>query len=135
MKKIFILVLCLSATLGCKKDRYEFTLKAVKLNSFHKKHHFSENLFIKIVEPSDTTSVLATTDIYPGNITLPATYAVHPGLLRHLYVNPVTLQLWGDSSGFISSNTLDMKEYKIIYPIDMEVENEEVSFSLLGSWK
>jgi len=135
IQKILWIAGCLIILTGCKKDRYIFTMKSVRLVHYHKHHAQQENLFIKVVN-TDDESVLATTEIYPSEYTLPVTFGIHPHLKLRLYKKDnISLQLWGDVSGLIAANTIRMKEYKIIYPIDMEVENESVIFSVMGTWE
>jgi hypothetical protein len=109
-------------------------MKSIALNHYNKAQYPAQNLFLKVVA-KDESNVLATTEYYPGIYTLPATFAINPFLKLHLYKDPVIIQLWGDSTGFIASSTLNMKEYKIIYPINMETKNGNVSFSVMGSWE
>jgi len=121
---------------SCKKDRYIFTMKTIKLNSFRKVNIPSQYLTVKVVNENSGNSVLATTGKYPSDFTLPALFALDKPVKIHLYKEDhINIQLWGDSTGFIASSTIDMKEYKIIYPIDMETKNDSVSFSVLGSWE
>ncbi len=135
IQKILLIAGCLTILTGCKKDRYIFTMKSVRLVHYHKKHDLAENLFIKVVNTDDET-VLATTGNYPSDLTLPATFGVHPSLKLHLYKKDnIALQLWGEASGMIAVATIRMKEYKIIFPIDMEVEGESATFSVMGSWE
>ncbi len=133
MKLFLTLSVCSLLVVGCNKDRKTFTLKTVKLNSYSESKHSSQNLFVKVVDKNDI--VLNTTGKYPGSFTLPATFAIDPSLNLKLYKDQYTVQLWGDSTGLIGSSEINMDEYKIIFPIDMETESEEVSFNLAGSWK
>lgn len=133
MKLIVLLGIFSLLLLSCNKDRKTFTLKTIKLSSYSPSKHSTQNLFIKILNSNG--AVLNTTDNYPGSLTLPATYAIEPTLKLKLYKNQYTIQLWGDSSGFIGSSEINMDDYKIIFPIDMEVKNEDLSFNIKGSWK
>jgi hypothetical protein len=110
-------------------------MKTVKLNKYLKSKYPQQNLFIKVVKADNPGNVLAVTETYPSFLTLPATFAVNPFIKIHLYKELIAIQLWGDSTGLIASNTINMKEYKIIYPIDMEMGNDSVSFSVTGNWK
>lgn len=133
MKIFLVLGVCCLLLLSCNKDRKTFTLKTVKLNSYTQSKHSAQNLYIKVVDING--AVLNTTDNYPGSFTLPATYAIEPTLKLQLYKKGCALQLWGDSTGFIGSSEINMDEYKIIFPIDMETKSEDVSFNVSGSWR
>lgn len=135
IKQLLVICMCILFFMGCTKDRYIFTMKSIKLNSYKKNQLITQNIFLKIITTDGSNTVLATTESYPSSLTLPAIFAINPRLHLHLYKDPIIIQLWGTSTGFIASSTLNMKEYKIIYPIDMETENEEVSFSVMGSWE
>lgn len=130
---LFFLGFCGLLFVGCNKNRKTFTLKSVKVNSYNAAKHFSQNIFVKITENDEI--VLAITASYPADLTLPATFAVNPHLELKLYKNNYTVQLWGDSTGFISRSQINMDEYKIIFPIDMETKSDDVSFNVAGSWK
>jgi len=110
-------------------------MKQVKLNAYQKSSYPTQNLSVKIINEASPTNVLATTESYPSTLPLPITLALTPKPEVHLYKDHITVQLWGDVSGLIASSTIDMKEYKIIYPIDMETKNSNVSFSVMGSWE
>ena len=135
MKKVVLIGLCSLMLWSCKKDRYEFTMKSIKLNSCHKSHYPSQGLSLKIVWANEPNSVLANTEPYPSTLTLPATFDVSAHPKVHLYKEPIAIQLWGDSTGFMASSTMDMKEYKIMFPIEMETKNDSVSFTVIGSWE
>lgn len=134
-KIILSIFICCLIFISCKKDRYIFTMQYIKLNQFEKSKYPSQNLTIKVVYSDNSTMVLGSTDPYPSNLTLPVTFAIHPPPQIHLYKDHISVQLWGDSTGLIASSNIDMKEYKIIYPTDMETENDSVSFSVMGSWE
>jgi hypothetical protein len=134
-KIISIVSVCCLFFISCKKDRYIFTMKCIKLNNFESSKYPSQNLSIKVVYTQNSDMVLGKTGSYPSNFTLPVTFAIHPPPKIHLYKEHISVQLWGDSTGLIASSNIDMKEYKIIYPIDMETQNDSVSFSVLGTWE
>lgn len=133
MKLFVLLGVCSLLLLSCNKDKKTFTLKTVKLNSYTQSKHSAQNLFVKVVDENGT--VLNITDNYPGSFTLPATFAIDPTLKLKLYKNQYAVQLWGDSIGLIGSSEINMDEYKIIFPIDMETKSEDVSFNVAGSWR
>lgn len=121
--------------LGCGMDRYIFTLKAVTLSAFQNDGYPAQNLRIKICDPDNPDNVLATTEPYPSSMTLPATFEVNPTLDFHLYKQSIAVQLWGDSTGAIATSIVDMDEYKIIFPIEMETTSGVARFTLHGSWE
>jgi hypothetical protein len=134
MNKLIIFILGSIFIASCENDTHVFTMKAIRLNHYHKAEYPAQNLSLKVVDPKDK-SVLGVTDSYPSNLTLPATFAINPSLHLQLYKEDIVVQLWGDSTGYMTSSEIDMDEYKIIFPIDMETENDSVNFSVLGSWK
>lgn len=66
---------------------------------------------------------------------LPATFGIHPHIPMTLYNRTFRFQLWGDVSGFVGGCEVDMRSYKIIFPIDMEVKSDSVGISIVGSWE
>lgn len=110
-------------------------MKTIQLHSYDKTQVSDQNLFIKVVD-NNLSTVLAITDNYPSRWTLPATFIIKSKPQLHLYNNEhISVQLWGDSSGFIGSSTIHMKEYKIQFPIDMETKEGTTSFSIAGTWE
>ncbi|GAL85152.1 hypothetical protein MYP_2381 [Sporocytophaga myxococcoides] len=111
-------------------------MKTIKLNSYRRANFPSQFLTVKVVNTGFGNHILGTTGKYPSDFTLPAIFALDKELELHLYKEDhISIQLWGDSTGFIASSTIDMEEYKIIYPIDMETKSDSVSFSVMGSWE
>ena len=133
IKLLFIITLLLSC-LACKKEDKVFTLKTIQLNHYSPRDIPKQFLYLKVLESHDTT-VLAETDTYPSAYTLPAQFGIHPQLSLPLYAQNYTIQLWGDVTGFLGECEVDMHHYKIILPIEMEAENEELSVSIKGSWE
>jgi hypothetical protein len=135
MRGLILSGLCIVLLSGCSKERYVFALKAVKLNSYHLSPQVDQNLFVKVVRDDEDKTVLATTDTYPSTLTLPATFAITPSLRLHLYGGDhIVVELWGDVTGLIASRAINMNEYKIKFPLDMEAKNAVASFSVMGSW-
>ena len=132
MQKLLICLVLLCA--GCQKENIDFTLKSVRLNDYRDTDLPVQQLYLKICE-DDTAVVLAHTNKYPSNLTLPATFSVHPAIPMPLYRKHYRFQLWGDVSGYIGGCRVEMDEYKIVFPIDMEVKNDSLSISISGSWK
>ena len=138
MRSFFILFLVLIFVFGgCKKkERIEFTLHNLTLKTFHKEHYPSQKLFLKVIlKGASTNEVLAVTDMYPGEYTLPAKFGVEQAPHLNFYKQDYEIELWGDSSGYISSNPIHLKDYKIIYPLEMETKNSGTNIVLSGTWK
>jgi hypothetical protein len=134
MKQLFLVILTGLIFIGCDKNHKEFTLKTIKLNSYKSINLPAQNLSFRIVQGINTQTPLAATDTYPTKLPLPVTLAVTPSLSAKLYSQSYSIQLLGDSTGLIGSCTVDMDQYKIIFPIEMEIENEEMNISISGSW-
>lgn len=132
MRKILAILLVISL-IGCTKDNKTFTLKTVSLNDYRKVNNRAERLYLKVL--NDQAIPLAQTEGYPNDLILPATFNVLPVVPMTLYNRSYMVQLWGDTTGYISSCRINMDEYKIIFPIDMEVKNDSLNISLKGSWK
>lgn len=126
-----LLVLLLT---GCTKDNKVFTLKTIRLNAYSEANLPAQKLYLEVFEDNGTTP-LAHTAFYPSGLTLPALFKVAPSIPMTLYSKNYYVQLSGDSSGYIASCRINMEEYKIIFPIDMEVENDSLNVSIMGSWK
>lgn len=124
----FILLL-----VGCSKKDKEFTLKSVTLDN-HGAASTSERLTVRFLDGADTQHVLATTTAYPASLPLPAVLSVHPAFQLPLYKHPFFVQLWGDSSGLIGTAEIDMDEYKIIFPLEMEVKSADLDVTVSGTW-
>ncbi|NLR61780.1 hypothetical protein HGH93_27015 [Chitinophaga polysaccharea] len=133
MKKhlILFLVILLSA---CSKENKTFSLKTIRLNDYRRANLPVQKLYLKVFENNSMDS-LAHTTFYPSDLTLPATFKVYPTLPMNLYRKGYQVQLWGDSTGYIGTCKVNMDEYKIIFPIDMEVKNDSLSVSMMGSWQ
>lgn len=133
MKKLlFLSAMVLSFSCSNKDNR--FHLKLIKLSEYASRGHLSEqNLQIRVFS-ENSPEPLAQTGLYPGNLPMPATLKVYPAPALNLYKRPYRFELWGDVDGYISSCEVNMDEYKIIFPIDMEVENDSLNISIMGSW-
>lgn len=121
---------------ACGKKNAVFVMKAVTLDLYIQKDTLpAQDLFIRIVDTGDA-SVLAQTDKYKSGQTLPATFNLEPHPEIQLYrQDDISLQLWGDSSGYLAARTIDLEEYTILFPIDIEAGSDSVRFSVKGSWK
>ena len=133
MKKWWIICLALLCA-GCKKEDIAFTLKSVRLNEYRKTNLPAQKLYLKVCE-EDTAVVLARTEKYPSDLTLPAVFAIRPLIPLNLYKKGYRFQLCGDVSGYLAGCRVDMDEFKIIFPSDMEVSNDSLSISISGSRK
>ena len=133
IKLLFILTL-LFTCMACDKEHKDFTVKTIQLNHYKPHGLPKQLLYLKVLE-NDGTTVLAETDQYPSEYTLPARFIVHPQLSLPLYAQNFTIQLWGDVTGFLGECEVDMHNYKIVFPIELEVDSEELGVSLSGSWQ
>lgn len=135
MKKIFLLCVFAASFFSCDKKDKEFELKSIKLISYDNTNLPIQNLQFQIVQAEDDTTILTSTEIYPNNLPLPIVLGTKTSLSSQLYKNSYIIQLWGDSTGLIGSARVKMSNYKIIFPIEMEVESERMTISLSGSWR
>ncbi|WP_348799093.1 hypothetical protein [Flavobacterium adhaerens] len=134
MKKIILL--CIIALLSaCSNDDMTFSLKTIKLNDFKERTNLpSQKLYLKVFK-NDSEIPLSETGFYPSEYTMPATFKVYPVTPMQLYGKDYNIQLWGEINGYLGRCDIDMDEYKIIFPIDMEIQNDSLSVSILGSWE
>lgn len=128
----FCAVLFISTSCKKKKERIEFTLKSLTLKAFEKESLPEQNVYLKVLQEG---TVLAETYNYPSKYTLPAKFGLEQSVQMNFYKNDYTVELWGDSSGYIGSNPIHLEDYKIIYPLDMETENNGIEIVLSGTWK
>ncbi len=133
-QKIAAVTILISLT-SCTKENKIFSLKTIRLNDCRSTNIHVQNVYFKVFIDNNTATPLTTTDVYPGNLTLPATFKVTPTLPMTLYSKTYYVQLWGDSTGYIGACKINMADYKIIFPIDMEVKNDSLNISIMGSWK
>lgn len=138
MRPLFISFLTLILVFSAcrKKERIEFTLNSLTLKVFQKENYPAQKVFLKVVlKGTSADEVLAITDRYPAEYTLPAKFGLEQAPRLNFYKNDYAIELWGDSSGYISSNPIHLKDYRIIYPLEMETENSGTSIVLSGTWK
>tara|TARA_R110002124_G_scaffold60256_3_gene165316 strand:+ start:72 stop:494 length:423 start_codon:yes stop_codon:yes gene_type:complete len=119
---------------SCNNEDKVFTLKTIKLQAYLNRDLVEQNVYFKVVDQNDSTSILGTTDTYPSKITFPAVFGVKPFVNSKLYQNSYIIQLWGETTGLIGSCQVEMSQYKIIFPLEMEVENDEMTITIAGSW-
>lgn len=130
-----MIVLFMAALLAsCAKDDTTFSLKTIRLNNYARKTTVTQKLHLEVFDDNKTVA-LASTDLYPSDLTLPASFRVDPAIPMSLYKKAYHVQLWGDSTGYIAGCDIHMDEYKIVFPIDMEVKNDSLNISIMGSWK
>lgn len=121
--------------LSCNNDDNTFHLKSVKLNEFSQRKDLpKQKLYIKAFS-DDLPVALAQTEDYPSDMPLPASLKIYPTANMNLYGKPYHLELWGNINGYIGRCNINMDDYKIVFPIEMEVENDSLNISILGSWE
>ena len=139
MKKIAVVLLLFACVVGvsCKKKKdIEFTLTKLTLSEYPSEKYPEQNLYIRVVQlQSNGETALGQTKTYPSKYTLPVDYTVDPKIVMNFYKNDYAVELWGDSTGFIARNPIHLKDYKIIYPLEMETDVNGVSITLKGTWK
>ena len=133
MKNIFFAFLVLVFA-SCKKESVNFTLKTIKLNHYSAADLPVQKLYLKVFE-ADKNDEIIHTDKYSSDLTLPAVFNAQPVVQLIPYAKSYRIELWGDDSGLIGSCKTNMDEYKIIFPLDMEVKSNNLSVSIAGTWK
>lgn len=133
MKNALILCMVILFT-GCAKDDKSFSLKTIKLHGYQQANLPAQKLHLEVFD-GNTSVALAHTGPYPSELTLPVTLMVYPSVPMTLYNKTYRIELRGDITGYISSCKVNMEEYKIIFPIDMEVGNDSLHISMAGGWK
>src|SRR3954466_8758056 len=103
MKYITLLAMMVLSITACRKDDQNFKLKSVSINAYSKKDLPVQGVYVRIVDAADTQRVIGTSASYPSNLPLPVTLGVVSGLKQALYKRTCLVQLWGDSSGLLSS--------------------------------
>jgi hypothetical protein len=134
MKYITLLAIMVLSITACQKDDQNFKLKTVTINTYSKKDLPLQRVYVRIIDAADTQRVIGTSASYPSNLPLPVTLAVASSLKQALYKNTCLVQLWGDSTGLLGSQKMTMDNYKIIFPLEMDVDNEDMDITLSGNW-
>jgi len=133
--RIFSLISLVFLLFSCGNDDRTFQLKTVKLTEYARRESLPEqNLYIKVFKDDVPTSI-AQTETYPSSLPLPVVLKVHPSPEMNLYAESYHIELWGDVTGYIGNCSVDMDNYKIVFPIDMEVKSENLEVSMQGSWR
>lgn len=138
MKYLFLILIAFIFLLSsCKKrENIDFTLDSLTLVSFDKHDYPEQKVFLKVLQlGTNPDKVLAITDNYSTEYTLPAKFGIEPQLTMNFYKNDYVVELWGELSGFIGRNEIHLEDYKIIYPTEMETEHNNVVIELTGTWK
>ncbi|WPU96237.1 hypothetical protein SNE25_11980 [Mucilaginibacter sabulilitoris] len=126
-----IIALCITA---CRKDDQNFKLKTITINAYTKKDLPLQRIYVRIVDAADTQRIIGISAAYPSNLPLPVTLGVTSAMKQALYKNTCRVLLYGDSTGLLSSQKMNMDNYKIIFPLEMDVKNEDMDITLSGSW-
>jgi hypothetical protein len=132
LKHILIILLILNGLFSCNNDDNTFHLKTVKLLEYSKNLP-EQKLYIKAFS-DDLPESIAPTEEYTSTLPFPATLKMYPSPSMNLYGKNYHLELWGGISGYIGRCDIDMDDYKIVFPIDMEIENDSLSISMQGTW-
>ncbi len=134
MKKIFFSLIILSV-MSCTRDNNTFSLKTIKLNDFERRTTLpAQKLYFKVFK-SDSEIPITETGFYPSDYAMPATFKVFPSVDIQLYGKAYNIQLWSETDGYLGRCDIDMKKYKIIFPIDMEMESESLNIAIQGRWE
>ena len=134
MKHILAAIALVLVFISCNKKGQDFKIKSVTLLAHRPLQYPQELLRVRFLDGTDSQKVIGITAGYPANGPLPATMLVDPAFRLKLYSRPCYVQLWGDSSGLIGSAKVNMDDYKIIFPLEMELENADMKVTLTGKW-
>lgn len=134
LKQIIIILFMTASVMSCSNEDNTFHLNTVKLIEYSQRESISEQrIFIKAFS-NDSPEPLAQTEKFSNALPMPITLKMHPKAEMNLYGKDYHLELWGEVSGFIGRCDIDMDNYKIVFPIDMEIEGEELTASIQGGW-
>jgi hypothetical protein len=134
MKHIIATIALVLVLTSCNKKGQDFKIRSVTLLAHRSLQYPQELLRIRFLDGADSQKVIGVTSGYPANLPLPTTMLVDPAFRLRLYSQPCYVQLWGDSTGLIGSAKVNMDEYKIIFPLEMKVENADMKVTLTGKW-
>jgi hypothetical protein len=134
MKHITATIALVLLFISCNKKGQDFKINTVTLTAHRPLQYRQELLYVRFLDGADSQQVLGVTSGYPANLPLPATLLVNPAFKLRLYKQPCYVQLWGDSTGLIGSCKVNMDDYKIIFPLEMEVANADMKVTLHGKW-
>lgn len=134
MKKISFALLVL-LIMSCSNDHNTFTLNTIKLNDFEARTTLiPQRLYFKVFK-NDSQVPLTETGFYPSDYAMPSTFKVYPRVGIQLYGTDYNVQLWSETDGYLGRCDINMDEYKIVFPIDMEVENDSLNIAIQGTWE
>ncbi|MCA0429639.1 MAG: hypothetical protein LCH32_03980 [Bacteroidetes bacterium] len=137
--KIYVLsFLLIILNYGCKKknENIDFYLNSLTLKTNNVNNLPKQNLYIKVIQIQNSNQIiLATTNSYPSYFTLPVKFGLEKSIEMNFYKNTYVVSLYGDSSGCLSTNSINIKDYKILYPLDMDTENNGATIVLSGTWR
>ena len=134
MKHIIATIALVMVLISCNKKGQDFKIRSVTLLAHRPLQYPQELLQVKFLNGTDSQKVIGVTSGYPANLPLPATMLVDPSFKLKLYKQPCYVQLWGDSTGLIGSVKVNLDDYKIIFPLEMEVGNQDMKVTLTGKW-
>lgn len=134
MKHITLLAIIGISLAACQKDNKYFKLRTLTINSYSKKNLPQQRIYVRVVNSADAQQVIGVSASYPSDLPLPVTLGVTSSLKQTLYKRPCVIELWGDITGLLSSEEINIAQYKIIFPLEMDVENEVMDVTLKGSW-
>jgi hypothetical protein len=134
MKHIIATIALAGLFAGCNKKGQDFKIKSVTLTAHRAIQYPQQLLRFRFLDGADSSQVIGVTSGYPANLPLPVTLLVEPAFKLKLYKNPCYVQLWGDSTGLIGSCRVNMDNYKIIFPLEMDVANDDLKATLTGKW-
>ncbi|WP_347219173.1 hypothetical protein [Chryseobacterium sp.] len=133
--KILSLLSLIFFCASCSNDDNIFHLKTIKISEYAQHKSLPEqHFYLKIFDNSSTESIAHTED-FSGSLPLPVILKAEPSPEMYLYAKPYRIELWGEVSGFIGSCTVNMDDYKITFPIDMEVKSNNLEVAIQGSWE
>lgn len=138
IKQQFIWCFILSLLLvACKKkEEIEFTLNSLTLKSGKLNDLPVQKIYLKVLKLDDSNQeVVITTNKYSSEYTLPVKYSIDEPVKMNFYKHTYAVALYGDSSGYIEKNIVNINDYKILYPLDMETENNGFAIILSGTWR
>ena len=134
MKDIIATIALVMVLTSCNKKGQDFKIRSVTLLAHRPLQYQQELLRVKFLDGADSQKVIGVTSGYPANLPLPATMLVDPSFKLKLYSQPCYVQLWGDSTGLIGTVKVNMDDYKIIFPLEMEAGNSDMKVTLTGKW-
>lgn len=135
MIKIISLLSLILFCISCGNDERIFHLKTIQLNEYVQHQSLPEqHLYLKVFDNANAESIAHTED-FISSLPLPVILKAEPSQGMYLYAKPYRVELWGDISGLIGRCTVNMDNYKITFPIEMEVKSNTLEVAIQGSWE